>query len=291
MSSSSISDIIGGGGEYAPPPAHGAFVVTLGAYVAILFSLFLSVPLCILLYRRRAAILTRTGVLALLARAGHSYTPGGSTLQPPSPFAAQLEAFLQKTVWGFRLDIVQAVLSLLSCVLFIYTSYTPPNVPEQAWSIILEVLITLYFLGDGCLRFYLSHDRFVYYWTPFALLDWWTTIPLLCGLTISGLAGFAPNAWLLARTLRVLRVLRVVRMLRLVDAYYAGAHAYARQMALLITMVLSACLVVAGIYQVAESTEATGYVPFHLAMLYSVITVVGRCVGVVGGEGLHRVSM
>jgi hypothetical protein len=61
----------------------------------------------------------------------------------------------QQTNHGFQLDVVQAVLSLISCLLFIFVSYMQE---EPTWITDVEGFVTAYFLADYVLRLWLAPD-------------------------------------------------------------------------------------------------------------------------------------
>ena len=107
--------------------------------------------------------------------------------------------------------------------------------------------------------------------SPTSLLDYITIVPGLLGVVIAE-SAFDAQAWLNARTLRVFRIFRVVRMMSVVT--HSGSSLQ-RQIAVLCVSVLSMVFCAAGIYQIVESTPDE-FVPFHRAMMYMTIIVIGR---------------
>jgi hypothetical protein len=159
-------------------------------------------------------------------------------------------------------------------MLFISSSYLPPFEPEPTWAVIFEFFITVYFLCDWILRFFLSSNRLKFYFSPFSLVDFITIVPGLVSLAISNVA-FSPAAWAVARTLRVFRLFRVIRMMHVITMSFGSS--FHRQIALLVATVLSMVFCAAGIYQMAISaSDPTKWMPFHRAMLYMTIIVIGR---------------
>jgi hypothetical protein len=174
------------------------------------------------------------------------------------PLSQQLESYLYThSSWGFVLDLAQALLSLVSVALFIASSYRPPTEAEPLWAMVLELVLTLYFLADYSLRFYMSKDRLAYYFSASSLLDYITIIPGLVGIAIAE-SAFDAQAWTVARTLRVFRIFRVVRMMRVVTL--SPGSSLQRQIAILVVTVLSMVFCAAGIYQVrgGRGGERTG---------------------------------
>lgn len=82
----------------------------------------------------------------------------------------------QRTSHGFKLDLMQAFLSLLSCGLFIAVSYLQS---EPIWITDLEDAITTYFLIDYGLRLWLAQDTLKFFFSLTALLDFVTVVPAL----------------------------------------------------------------------------------------------------------------
>jgi hypothetical protein len=140
--------------------------IDLAAYLSILAALFFALPVGILVARYYS--LGRYVSLEVCARRVPferlKTLIQVNAVQAKRPLSAQLEAYLYThTSWGFVLDIAQALLSLVSVALFIASSYRPPTEAEPVWAMVLELLLTLYFLFDYALRFYMSKDRLAYY--------------------------------------------------------------------------------------------------------------------------------
>lgn len=252
-------------------------VITLGGYLAILLILFFATPVAILIVRRFG--LAQSFDLQSLLRKVPFERLKALVLQnrelSKRPLSMQLEAFLySQTNWGYIIDVTQAVMSILALILFIIGSYMPLDEPAPVWSIVCETLLTLYFLTDFCLRFYLAQDRLAFYFTWVSILDFVTIVPGLVSVATSE-SAFDANAWMIARTARVLRIFRVVRMARVV-ALTPGSS-FHRQIAMLAITVLAMVFVAAGIYQICNPWQNKGEpMPFHRAVLYMTIIVIGR---------------
>ena len=225
--------------------------VDLATYLSVLAVLFMVTPLTILLIRYYK--LSPYISLEVLARRVVPFEKLKTLIIQNAqlskrPLSQQLEAYLYThTSWGFVLDVAQALLSLVSVALFIASSYRPPTESEPLWAMILELILTLYFLVDYALRLYMSKDRLAYYFTPSSLLDYITIVPGLVGILVAE-SAFDSQAWTVARTLRVFRIFRVVRMMRVVTL--SPGSSFNRQIAILVVTVLSMVFCAAGIYQV-----------------------------------------
>jgi hypothetical protein len=75
------------------------------------------------------------------------------------------------------------------------------------------------------------------------------------------------------RVFRILRIFRVIRVIRMMNV--SQSYAFQRQLFVLITTVLSLIFVTGGLFQVFESGPGKEY-PFHKAVYYATVTVVGR---------------
>ena len=249
--------------------------IDITTYLGILFALFVTTPTVIVFIRYFG--LSQYLSLELFARRVpferlQALVLHGGT-QSKRALSSQLEAYLySQTQWGFALDMAQAVLSLVSVALFVAASYRPPAEAEPTWAMVLELLLTLWFLGDYCLRFYMSKDRLAYYFSASSLLDYITIIPGVVSVAISD-SAFTAQAWVVARTMRVFRIFRVVRMMRVVTM--SPASSFHRQIAFLVVTVLSMVFCAAGIYQIVQSTP-DDFMPFHRAVMYMTIIVIGR---------------
>lgn len=144
--------------------------VDLATYVGVLLILFMVTPISILVIRYyklspylSLEMFAHKMPFEKLKQLIQQNGAGGAAKRPLSQ---QLEAYLYThTSWGFILDVAQALLSLVSVALFIASSYRPPTEAEPLWAMVLELLLTLYFLGDYALRQYMSKDRLKYYFT------------------------------------------------------------------------------------------------------------------------------
>ena len=251
--------------------------IDTASYIGILAVLFVLTPACILAVRYLG--LSKYLSLELFARnvpfekLQALVLHNASLISKKRSLSSQLEAYLYaSTQWGYALDMAQAVLSLVSVALFIAASYRPPYEAEPAWAMVLELLLTLWFLGDYALRFYLAKDRLSYYFSASSLLDFITIVPGMVSVAIAD-AAFTAQAWTVARTLRVFRIFRVVRMIRVVTI--TPGSSFHRQIAYLVVTILSLVFCAAGIYQIVQSTP-DDFMPFHRAILYMTIIVIGR---------------
>ena len=82
----------------------------------------------------------------------------------------------QRTTWGFQFDVLQAVLSGMSCILFITVSFMGE---EPLWITDVEDAFTVYFLADYAARLWLAQDSLAWYFSLTSGLDFITTVPAL----------------------------------------------------------------------------------------------------------------
>ena len=189
------------------------------------------------------------------------------------PFNEQLEAYLYtRTSYGLAIDVVQAMLSLVSISLVLYSATYPFTQPDPDWAVVLEVCLTFYFAADYALRLYLAQDRLAFYFGYLSLLDFLTVVPGLLTILISE-SSFNPEAFIVSQTLRVFRIFRAIRLLGLL--VLGSNSSLVRQGLVLGATILAIVFAAAAIFQILDSTPQE-FVPFHKAFLYMTITVIGR---------------
>jgi hypothetical protein len=108
--------------------------------------------------------------------------------------------------------------------------------------------------------------------SPLSVLDFVTIMPGLVTLVLSS-ALFNAQAFIVSQTLRVFRVFRVVRLMRIITL--STSSSLTRQFAVLAVTVLAMVFAAAAIFQILDSTP-DHFVPFHVAVLYMTITIIGR---------------
>jgi hypothetical protein len=183
--------------------------------------------------------------------------------------------FVDTTV-GAQLDVLQALFSVTSVILYIWQSYRPEGQLPPGWVTTTEFVLTVYFLIDLLLWLILSPHPIKAYFSFQGIVDIVTVFPPLAGLILTTIIPEARQSHhsgvdIFTRVTGVLRVFRALRVLRI--ARLAPSMSFERQVFILILIVLSIVLATAGFLQAFENDE---YMPFHRALYYATSTVVGR---------------
>jgi len=93
---------------------------------------------------------------------------------------------------------------------------------------------------------------------------------------MSGLTAFETDVQVIVQCIRVMRVFRIFRVIRVIRVISVNqSYAFQRQVFVLVMTVLSLVFAAAGLFQVFESQPGKEY-PFHKAVYYAAITVIGR---------------
>jgi voltage-gated potassium channel Kch len=119
---------------------------------------------------------------------------------------------------------------------------------------------------------FLATDRLVFYFSPLSVLDFATIVPGLLSVIIAE-SAFSPEAFIVSQTLRVFRIFRAIRLLRII--VLSTSSSLTRQGMVLAVTVLAMVFAAAAIFQIIDSTP-DDFVPFHKAVLYMTITIIGR---------------
>ena len=155
-------------------------------------------------------------------------------------FRRKLSIVMMSSPLGRSWDVFQVTLSLLSCFLYVASTYDY-NFPS-----LIDWVITILFTIDYAARFYISVNRLLYPFTFFAIVDLIACLPVYLEW-----AGLDDNSSSLrfVRFLRVLRVLRIVRAFRMISIFSNPASKA------LVTLALSILCIIflgAGIFNVVE---------------------------------------
>ena len=139
-------------------------------------------------------------------------------------------------------DLFQVLMSLLSCFLYVASTYGADQPYEIDWT------ITILFSIDYVLRFFIANNRLAYPFSFFAIVDIVACMPVY--LEWANVGGNSSLRFV--RFLRVLRVLRIIRAFRMI-AVFSSASSKA-----LLTLALSiVCMIFlgAGVFNVVETQE------------------------------------
>jgi len=126
----------------------------------------------------------------------------------PSPIdmlRRSLQKRLRDTGFVYMLDMVQAVLSLIACVLYVVTLEYEAALPRvPLWVTVLDWIITVIFTLDYLIRMFAAEDRLEFVLRWHSIVDLLSILPAITLVVRSVQFGF----------LRILRALRTVRILR-----------------------------------------------------------------------------
>lgn len=113
---------------------------------------------------------------------------------------------LTDTWFGAIIELLQMVLSLLSCVLYVAATYIEMQQPQSpAWMISLEAVIAIFFIFEFLLKLFVAPSRLLFLLRRETLIDVLSIVPALALLVDTGVSiGFF-------RILRGFRILRVIR--------------------------------------------------------------------------------
>jgi hypothetical protein len=265
--------------------------------------IFAAVPATIMLFR--LAMHAQDGVASMLQARVSRWG------EPKTPASLLRTWMYQRTKYGYYLDTAQAVLSAVSCLLFIVVSYA---MIEPSWLTDVEDIFTIWFMADYALRLFIAQDSLVFFFSLVSFLDFFTVVPAIVMWIMLLLDNFTANVGVVVQIIRVMRVFRIFRVTRVIRVMSVSAsYAFQRQVFVLIMTILSLIFAAAGIYQVracggrrgegsppelvtlrspaaipfllpalapspsqvVESRTDYEY-PFHKAVYYMAITVIGR---------------
>lgn len=176
------------------------------------------------------------------------------------------------TRWGPTLDIIQAVLSVVSVVLFVISTYRPLEADEPTWMLVLQTALVVYFTLDYLLRLYLASDRVRFFFSVYTLVDFLTIAPVFLTSLAESLLRTREAAGVhrAAQSMRVLRALRILRLVRI-----APSFSLQRQIFVVAVAVIAFMFIATGLYHALESRPGD-LVPFHEALYYMASLVIGR---------------
>jgi len=112
---------------------------------------------------------------------------------------------------GFYFDLTQSVLSIYACIIYVYSTYAFEHGEEPAWMIYNEWIISVMFIFDYLLQFYLAPNKWQYVTSQMAIIDLICLAPAISLFYEDGDFGFL-------RLLRGVRVIRVLKAQRLFTA-------------------------------------------------------------------------
>jgi hypothetical protein len=153
----------------AATKAEEQLAADVALYFGILATFFVITPVFIMFFR----LVTRSVHEGLMAM----FNPAVDLDPGKRRLSSRLRVLLyQRTAYGRYIDIVQALFSAISCILYITISYMPS---EPEWVTDVEDFFTVYFAIDYGIRLWLAQDSFMSYFSLVSLLDFITVVPAL----------------------------------------------------------------------------------------------------------------
>lgn len=181
---------------------------------------------------------------------------------------------LENSTAGMKWDIIQTISSLITCAIYVASTYDKVENAKQA---------ELFFLGvfslDYVLRFYCCPNRYIYPFTFNAAIDLFTILPSALDAFIT--SGDGEDDGTKAPTFEFMRFARILRVMRLMRAMQkssnGGISAVEKQIATLTLTLLSIVFISAGLIQTVETINRTaeihGEITFGEAMYFIVVTI------------------
>jgi len=145
---------------------------------------------------------------------------------------------------GSLWDILQIVLSVVTCAMYIADSYTT-NYTTAYIFLLVELIITQLFMIDFLLNWYLD-STLNYLWQPLSLIDEFTILPVYITLGTDSTAAANLGFLRFVRILRLVRIFRTFKALR-------NLSGIKRQLLSLILTLLSMTFLAAGLVQLMEN--------------------------------------
>lgn len=196
-------------------------------------------------------------------------------------YKGRLSLYIAQSMFGTANDIIMAIFSVLSCVLFVWETYLPDDDGTPVWMFSTEVVFSTGFALQYFLLLYTAPNVPVFLVSMQAMVDCVTTIPVFVTLfsnqySLSSGVGFLRFSRVMKFT-RVLRLLRLIRSVNVVSS--ATDNAIRHQMILLISTIVSILVVTTGFVQFlgneVERGEWGNYgrkVEFHDALYFTVVS-------------------
>jgi len=169
----------------------------------------------------------------------------------------------EDTLLGQCYALFMAALVIVICGNFVAQTYVESSVTMYRLQF-LDTVITFVFLIDYVLRFWVNNFSVTYLFTPMALIDLLTIIPIF----------FPETHWQFIRVLRIFRILRLLRIFRkkgIIFIKYTEFHL--RVLRILFTIF---CLVFVSsglIYEIEDKLSPDTFTTFFDAVYFSIVTL------------------
>mmetsp|Transcript_7913 Transcript_7913/g.28087 ORF Transcript_7913/g.28087 Transcript_7913/m.28087 type:complete len:1680 (-) Transcript_7913:46-5085(-) len=171
---------------------------------------------------------------------------------------SRLDVWVETSVAGKVLDVVQVVLSLVSCIFYIISTYKT-EVPNAM--IMADVVFAFLFSADYLLRFVAAKRKLVYIFQPFPVVDALTIVPVFvewAGQEDGAEAGSGSKFGFLRlvkflRVIRIFRLFKLLRVLRMHRVMRLSDAGVSRQIMRLVWTAVAIVFCAAGMFQIIEN--------------------------------------
>ncbi|KAG2385611.1 hypothetical protein C9374_003426 [Naegleria lovaniensis] len=187
-----------------------------------------------------------------------------------------------KNIWRTRLkgiildlEVFQTVLSILSAVFFIISSYIQIDVDGRLFALVVcDLIFSCFFIVLFIVNFLLAKNKILFFITPLSILDYVTVVPSLTITVISFTQdSFNSQSYAFVGLLRVLRLLRLIPITKKISSKGEINSVIAKVIELALTV---ACFLVifSGFFQWLENYFGDRTIYFHDALYFIAITLV-----------------
>eukprot|EP00639_Heterosigma_akashiwo_P010121 CAMPEP_0206368240 /NCGR_PEP_ID=MMETSP0294-20121207/4557_1 /ASSEMBLY_ACC=CAM_ASM_000327 /TAXON_ID=39354 /ORGANISM="Heterosigma akashiwo, Strain CCMP2393" /LENGTH=560 /DNA_ID=CAMNT_0053814713 /DNA_START=127 /DNA_END=1806 /DNA_ORIENTATION=+ len=179
----------------------------------------------------------------------------------------------------FKLEVINSIFSLASCVLFVWDTYlefTP------AWMFCLELSFSIFFMYNFFFLWYVAVKKLAFMAQPLSLVDEMTVAPVLIQCAIRGYLPSSTNAQLVGQLFKILKMLRIFRLMKIFrsmnNLISPVDDAINQQVTLLVSTLISIIVITTGFVQYIGNfnpEEWTGdgqRLEFHDALYFTVVT-------------------
>jgi len=170
-----------------------------------------------------------------------------------------------------RIDVMQTVLSLVLCSLYVVETYGITG----NWFSMLERIVNAFFGVDYIFQFYISRNKLEFLYSLMAFVDVVTLAPFLVFNQVFSIDHDTSVVLRVVRITKLFRILRSFRFLR------NRPEDVSREVAMLAFGLFCLIFTAAGFYQLIENDmkvlpEQASSVPFHEAFYFTTIEILGR---------------
>ena len=220
------------------------------------------------------------------AQGGKKVAPGGAAHHESSPedgdhasaptFRKLVAHYMATSVMGVVMDLLSTIFALISCILYIFSTYRDDICHVDEGIEALEVIMTVFFAFDYVLRAGIASRPIAYLLSSEAIVD------LLALLPIIDRAFDCETKQRIAVVLGILRVMRILRIYRITRLLEYQESQVTKAIAKMILTIITAVIFVTGLIQIIENDYAASQdgiyagaekLPFHFYFYFLMVTV------------------